>query len=371
MPDLEDLKICFVAGTLGQGGAERQLFNIIKALRLVGNCPSVLCLTQGEFWEEKIRELGVPVKWVGQSPSRLVRLACIAKTVRHQRPDILQSQHFYTNLYVALTAQLLALPAIGAIQNDVFSEVKVFGKIAGSLSLYIPRLIAANSRRAIKNAVILKVPASRLCFLPNAVDCAAFRPANNKEDKTIQLLAVGRLVEQKRMDRFVSVVARLQSQSTVPIRGIIAGSGPQKDALQAQAQRLGLLPDRLEFRGLVSDMASLYQQADIMVLTSDWEGSPNVVLEAMASGLPVVATCVGGVPDIVLAGQTGYIADPKDEESIVKHLHTLANDTDLRHQMGKNARKFVEDNHSLEQLPIHLEKLYKVALARKTSVFNG
>jgi glycosyltransferase involved in cell wall biosynthesis len=115
----------------------------------------------------------------------------------------------------------------------------------------------------------------------------------------------------------------------------------------------------LEFKGEVQDMSSAYQQADILVLTSDYEGTPNVILEAMASGLAVVATGVGGVPEIVQHGETGFVVPCGRDEMIVEAILRLTSDEALRLELGHRARRYVEVNHSLERLPEYLEKLYE------------
>jgi len=142
---LSQLRICFLAGTLGQGGAERQLFYSLRALRQCGAVPRVLCLAQNEFWEERIRNLGVPVTCVGQMQSKLKRLFRILVELRKQPPKIFQSQHFYTNAYVAAGARALRLCGIGALRCDGLSEVQESGLIGGWLSLHTPRVIVANS----------------------------------------------------------------------------------------------------------------------------------------------------------------------------------------------------------------------------------
>src|SRR5437867_9101972 len=103
---LRGSKICFIAGTLGQGGAERQLFYVVRMLARLGAEVRVLCLTEREFWEKKIIAAGVAVTYVGRSKSRLLRLARMAAALRRFRPDVVQSQHFYTNLYSALSARM-------------------------------------------------------------------------------------------------------------------------------------------------------------------------------------------------------------------------------------------------------------------------
>ena len=109
-------------------------------------------------------------------------------------------------------------------------------------------------------------------------------------------------------------------------------------------------------------MRSVYQESAICVLTSDFEGTPNVLLEAMASGLPVVATNVGGVPGIVRHGKTGFLLEPDDLEGLVRATAGLVRHSELRTEMGRRARAFVEENHSLHRLPAYLGGLYQLAL---------
>ena len=186
----------------------------------------------------------------------------------------------------------------------------------GLLSLRLPRLIAANSKAGMENAIAHGLPASHLHFLPNVVDTDRFQ-AGTKISGPLRLLCVGRLTAQKRIDRFLAIMAGLRQRVNMPLKGIIVGTGALRSQLEQQTLALGL-SDIIEFRGAVADMVSAYREADMLVLTSDWEGTPNVVLEAMASGLPVVATKVGGVREIVQPEITGYIVEPEDKDTMLK-----------------------------------------------------
>jgi glycosyltransferase involved in cell wall biosynthesis len=124
-------------------------------------------------------------------------------------------------------------------------------------------------------------------------------------------------------------------------------------------QEFGILKDQVEFLGLVADPIPLYQTADIFVLTSDWEGTPNVVMEAMACGLVVVATRVGGVPELIEDGETGFLIEPGDLENLVKVLVELIEHPDLRASMGAAARQHIVENYDLTTLPRTIANFYK------------
>lgn len=362
MRELAGLRVCFIAGTLGQGGAERQLYYMLGALVRSGAEPRVLCLTRGEYWEAPIRELGISVTWVGRSRSRLRRLAEIVSVLRRERVDVIQSQHFYTNIYATLAARALGVREVGALRSDALSEVRASEGVLGRISLHAPRTIAANSRRGMENALSLGASPRRLHFLPNVVDTAQFTACGRSPDDAVRILTVGRLVPQKRFDRFVRVIDRARRQSQVPVRGIVVGDGPLRAQLEAQARALGLGPDAFEMRGLASDVAPCYRGADALVLTSDWEGTPNVVLEAMASGLPVVATAVGGLCDLVRTGETGFLVEPDDEAALSEAVLALVLDEGMRRSYGDRARRLVEEHHALPRLTRELGTLYGAVL---------
>jgi len=350
------MRVAFLAGTLGRGGAERQLYYMLRALKGAGADVRLLSLTSGEEWEQPIRELGVPVEWVGQRRGKATRLLRTARAVHALKPDIVQSAHFYTNLYVVGAARMTGCREIGAIRSDAVREVRANGWL-GRPSLALPRRIAANSRGGLENAVRLGVPRKRLHLLPNVVDERRFRPSPRPGKDVVTLLCAGRLIKSKRVDRFISIVARVRKLSCVPVRALVVGDGPERATLQAHPCAGGV-----EFRGMLADPAPAYAEADVHVLTSDQEGSPNVVLEAMACGLPVVATRAGGTVDLVEEGVTGYLFDCDDEEGMAQALAVLVEDARLRDELGGYARARIERDHAVGRLPGFLEELYMEVL---------
>src|SRR5256885_3505473 len=131
MRDFSRLKVCFLAGTLEHGGAERQLYYMLQALCQAGAAPRLLSLDRGEFWEERIKALGVCVTCVGDSPSRMKRLLRVLKEVRRNPSDVFQSQHFFANAYVGVAGRLLPTTGVGAMRRNGRSEGGARGGFGG------------------------------------------------------------------------------------------------------------------------------------------------------------------------------------------------------------------------------------------------
>jgi glycosyltransferase involved in cell wall biosynthesis len=366
MLDLSKLRVCYVAGTLGQGGAERQLFYAIQALRQCGAAVQVLSLERDGYWEAPIKQLGVTVTSIGPERSRFKRIVRIVKHLKKEPADILQSQHFYTNAYACLSSLFLNCKAIGALRSNGCFDVCQGGRAGGRINLHLPKLIAANSQSSIAYAIKQGVQPSRLFFLPNVVDTDRFKPAVQMPQRPITLLAVGRLTREKRFDRFISLLHQLRVKCGLNVRGcIVAPTRADQDlrsALERQAAALDLRCDSLQFLGSTSEISSIYQQANIFVLTSEHEGTPNVLLEAMATGLPVVATSVGGVPEIVRHRRNGFLVAQDDINELLNATRELIQSPGLRTEIGAAARAYVQETHAVHRLPTYLAKLYALAL---------
>ncbi len=189
------------------------------------------------------------------------------------------------------------------------------------------------------------VPRERLHRIPSGLENlptpeqAAVQPVG-----PFTVALVGRLSSEKNHDLLLRAVARLRAAGLV-LRVLLAGEGPERPHLEEQIQRLGL-SDTVEFVGYVS-MPDLLPRLHAVVLCSRIENMPLSLMEAMAWGRPVVATRVGGVPDIVQDQVTGFLISPDDEDGLVEKLRQLADSPELRRRLGQAARQRVEEQFLL------------------------
>lgn len=364
------MKIGFLVGTLGRGGAERQLTYMLQALQKEKIETRVLCLTKGEAFEEEIRALNIDIDWIGDSPSKLARLNKLIKNLRSRPVDIVQSTHFYTNIYAAGASRILGVSNIGAIRNDLHSEIAA-NRTFARWHLRLPQKLIANSKLAVDRAIAKGIAPASIDLVRNVVlekDNKALRRSANED--VVRILFVGRLVKQKRPELFIQLASRLSNElADTNLEFIVAGDGPLRADLERQATDLGLFENsRIKFVGELASMSELYLSSDVLVLTSDHEGTPNVLLEAMAHGLPLVATRVGGVPEIV-AEDCGIVIEPRNVTALIDATRRLVLDKELREKMGQKGQLYVRKYHSIDYLRERLMGIYSKLLETPTT--NG
>jgi glycosyltransferase involved in cell wall biosynthesis len=387
MSDHDRLRVEFIAGSLGQGGAEKQLLYLARELRRVRVDVRVLTLTHGEACEPAFADAGVPVEWVGRHrlPLRLVDL--VAST-RRFRPHIVQAAHFFTNLYAAGLARLDGVVGTGAIRNDTQFDMEECGRWGGPL-LRAPRSLIANSRTAARHAEAAGVDASRLHVLANVIDLDQFdrqaqtgvqagtqagaqagtarRSEAGAGEREVTAVAVARLVPAKRLDRFLRALARARREESL-LRGVIVGDGPERVRLEALAGALGLLPDGVRFLGACADVPRVLADADMLVLTSQHEGFPNVLLEGMAAGLPIITTPAGDAGVLVDDDRTGFVVPFHDLELLTERMLALTRSPATRRAFGMAGRSQVEAQYRVDGLAGRALEIYHRIAARQRRV---
>jgi glycosyltransferase involved in cell wall biosynthesis len=368
MSDGSPLRVALIAGSLGQGGAEKQLLYLARELVRAEVEVQVFALTYGEHYESLFERAGVRVEWAGRHRPPL-RIADLAAMVRRFRPHVVQAGHFFTNLYAVAAARVCGGAEIGAIRNDTHFDMAECGRWGRAL-LRAPRTLVANSREAARNAEAAGADANRVYVLTNVIDLDEFdrcalparhaKPSAPAPHAETIVAAVARLVPAKRLDRLLRAIARARGAG-VPLRGLIVGDGPERGRLEALACELGLLPEGVAFAGARPDVPRLLAGADILALTSQHEGFPNVVMEAMAARLPVVCTPAGDAASLVQEGVTGFVVPFDDEERLAARLIELAQAPAMRCAFGAAGRAVIEGQYRVDTLVPRALRIYQDA----------
>jgi glycosyltransferase involved in cell wall biosynthesis len=360
----ERLRVALIAGSLGQGGAEKQLVYLAKSLLNKGIDVRIFCLTRQEYYETALNSLGITPVWVGRYSNPLFRLAHLATVLQGFHPHIIQSTHSFANLYAALAARLFNSISFGSFRNDVFSALESHGHWGRSL-LQLPHAILVNSITGQHNAISTGVNPKKIHLLPNVIDLVEFDRPSQKDDSILLssnhviMITTARMIKEKRLERFLSSLA-LARRAIPELQGVIIGDGPERHSLEKVAGQFGLLPDGVLFLGQRVDVPSLLRQASLFVFTSDSEGLPNAILEAMAARLPVITTPAGDAPHVVQGALCGYVVPFDDIDEIARQVVGLARSPELRKEFGSAGRRCIEQRYSYESLATNILGIYHI-----------
>ncbi|PYP88345.1 MAG: hypothetical protein DMF61_07065 [Blastocatellia bacterium AA13] len=353
-----------VTWSLVAGGAEMYALKIASGLNSHRYC-SVLCaIDQGGALEPEIRSLGIPYYIMNRKPGVQVSLIWrMYKLFRHESVDVVHTHHFNQLFYSALGARLAGSRLIHTEHSVEYLKSRRLRIALRILSLFCHRVLAIgdDGARALKSEVGL--PASKVGIIPAGVDTTSFN--EDKEAARLSLgleqsdhvaLIVARLYPEKNhrllLNAFIKVVEALPRAKL-----IIAGEGTERAALEAEIVKLGLSSSVLML-GVRRDIARLLAAADLFVLSSDREGLPIAVLEAMAAGRPVIATAVGDLSRVVIEGETGLLVPPEDARTLSSAIIDLFKSPARMEGMGVLGRRLVAQRFSIRSMIEKHESLY-------------
>jgi glycosyltransferase involved in cell wall biosynthesis len=366
-------KVLHVIDSLDLGGAQTLLLDIVRHADHSHFDIQVACMHGHGVFVEDFENAGIKVhslsrsKWPPHYISNLFRLN------KSFQPDILHFHLFGSNLIAKPLAALL-----GKRRLVVHDHCNDAGR-KNPLLLFADALTNRVSSKVIAVAESIRsflicyegIDRDRVITLPNGVDVQAFVPASetDKQDArealgistdAIVIGGVGRLIEQKNFVRFLEVAAHILNKKPNVIF-VIAGTGPQFDLLRERAVRLNI-SNYVRFLGHVSDRIVLYQALDVLLITSDFEGTPMVLLEAMASGVPVVSQSLDGIGEVCTNTLDAMLVAIGDESGLVTAINRLLADEKLAKGLSENARKTILDRYDIKKLVRKIEAVYEVVL---------
>ena len=354
-------RILYVITELDVGGAEKALYELATRLSRAAYEPEVACLSGRGPLGADLRERGIPVHFLDARGAWDVRaLWRLRRLVK--RAEIVHSFLYHANMAARLAAVGTGVAAV--VCSARVAERSRPGR--RRLECLTQRLVDAEVcvSAGVRDFMAQGgFPKHKLAVIPNGVDAArfagrdaAFKARLNLRPDAPLVATIGRLHEQKGMEHFVRAAASVH-HSRPDCHFIIVGAGPLEAALRAAAKRLHL-EGALTFLGQCDDIPALLKATDVFVLASLWEGMPNVVLEAMAAGVPVVATRVEGTVDLIEQGETGLLVMPRDVPGLASAIQRLLDEPALAQRLGHAAQERVRVQFPLEAMVRRHEELY-------------
>jgi len=352
---------------IGVNGPERRSANLIRYWRKLGIGPIIAYPRRGRLWEvfarsgEALVDFEIGSKWAFH---RVLKLAGI---VRDQRVRVIHTQGPASlDLIAALAARMAGIKLV--VTRPVMIEDMVTYSMARRLvyrlvdrvGLRLAHLVVAVSEQGRDRlAASGAVGRESLRLVRNGVDLERFRAiARSRGDR--QEIVVGmtaQLTAQKAWPDFLSVIASLRAEG-LPVRGLIVGSGPLRDELVALADQMGLA-GFVEFAGFQEDVVPWLARMDLFLFTSRWEGLSVAVIEAMASGLPIVATDVAAIREQVVEEANGFVCQVGDLPAMVRACRRLCEEPELRLRFGVQSAARAEALYSEVDMLAGYARLYR------------
>lgn len=375
-PDIIPIRVLFIISGLNRGGAETHLVHLVSAIDRSRFQPSICVLHTGTLIAE-VPE-GIPVfanlaAWAGD----LRALPKLVRLIRDQSPMIVDTLGRDDGaLWGRLAAKLARVPVIiESLHHGYFSAYKepkhaLYHLLNRSLDVYTDIFVAVSqSQRAFYTKIGL--PEERIVVINNGIDIqrysfgeAARKAARKLLGLPVEIPIIGLVANfspVKRHDLLLQALVKV-SDRLPNVKCLLIGDGALRVAVERMAQQMGL-SETVVFLGSRTDVPDLLPALDVFTLTSDSESFSKAIVEAMASGKPVVATNCGGPGEIIIEGETGFLVPPGDPSAVAEKVILLLENPTLAQQMGQTARYQVMQRFSLAQMIKAREMLFSDFLA--------
>lgn len=372
---------------LGTGGLENGLVNIINRCPAERYRHAIVCLTCASEFAARITNPDVEIVELSKRPGHDLRLYWrLWKTLRRLRPDIVHTRNM-----AALEMHVLGLflPSYKRVHgehgrdvNDIDGSNRKYQRLRRLLRPFIHRFIAVSQDLATWLVNVVGIPVDEVTQIYNGVDQLRFSPKSATilpadcprgfvDEGSVVVGTVGRLAAVKDQQLLIRALAHIFDQTPQrheQLRCIIVGDGPERDALVDCIRKLGM-EKYVWLAGDREDIPELLACMDVFVLPSLAEGISNTILEAMASGLPVIATAVGGNPELVLDDVTGILVPPGDVLELARTVNLLVDSPERRISMGEKALERIEFDFRWERTVSDYLSVYDEILRRPVSNF--
>jgi glycosyltransferase involved in cell wall biosynthesis len=359
------------------GGAERLVVHLMEHLSRERFSPVCICLESplGTHYEARVQALGTPLYFLGKGAGASWRvLQQLDALFRQYRPTVVHTHIIGLNYAYPLMFRYRTPARVHTVhslaQHEVGVRIGAWVRILAfryRIGHVVPVAVAEDVRTTIRQLYgYLDAP-----LIPNGIPTDEYAPDPNRrrrwrqrhglEPEAIVLTHVGRFAPPKNHALLIEAFAQVRTHT--PLYLLLVGGGELEDAVRQQVAGLGL-QERVRFLGVRADVPAILNASDLFVLSSRWEGNPLSVMEAMAAGLPVVSTAVGGVPELVREGETGLLVPSGDAAALARALQALVDDPARREAMGKAARQHAVAHFDIRHTVRQYEALYERLLQK-------
>ena len=359
-------------------GAERLVVHLLEYIDRERFAPVCICLANpvGSHLEARVQQLGIPLYFLGKGDKMSLKvLSRLDALFRQYRPAVVHTHLLALNYAYPLMIRYRTPARVYTIHSLAERDIgRRTGPIVRALAFryrvgkVVPVAIAEEVRATIQRVYGYLDPP----LIPNGIPTDEYAPDADRrrrwrerhglEPEAIVLTHVGRFAPPKNHALLIEAFAQVRTHT--PLYLLLVGGGELEDAVRQQVVELGL-QERVRFLGVRADVADILRASDVFVLSSRWEGNPMSVMEAMAAGLPVVSTAVGGVPELVQEGATGLLVPSEDTGALACALQALVDDPARRQAMGAAARQHAIAHFDIRHTVRGYEQLYESLLRRK------
>jgi glycosyltransferase involved in cell wall biosynthesis len=357
----EKIKVLEVIDSLGSGGAESLLKNFVLEAKEnnIFNM-EIATLYSNAIFKDEIKNAGIPV-WDFNLRYKydlrgIIKLITVIKKGKY---DIVHVHLFPANVFAALSSFFLSKDIVW-----IFSEHNVYNR---RRSFKIFKILDSFTYSRYSKIICVSKQVESTLFgwmssikgktkvIPNAVFVSELLNPNHL--KIYDILFVGRLSQAKGIDILLKAVKILKNKYSKYLKIAIVGDGPLKENLNNLAVELGVNGE-VKFLGVRKDIEELMVSSKIFIIPSRWEGLPMVVLEAMSRGMSIIATTVGGIPEVIKNGKEGILISPEDPETLAQAINNLLENEELQEKLSQAAYEKVREKYSIEAYSTNMLDFY-------------
>jgi L-malate glycosyltransferase len=369
MPRADRLKLFIMVNTFETGGSERQFVALTNAFGRDQFDVRLGCIARlGPLLKSVAEVAEFPLGGSFLSLRAQGSRIALGRYVRSERIQIAHSFDFYTNLLLLPTARLAGVPAVIGSHRQLGDLLTPLQFRAQAVAFRFCDRIVCNSRAAAERLYQHGISERKIVIIPNGLGpemFAAASPALPVSRGTVRIGMIARMnARAKNHALFLRAAARLASKFS-GVEFVLVGDGPLRPELEGLGRELGLA-NRISFLGDRRDIPEVLASVDVSVISSTSESLPNAVLESMAAGVAVVATKVGGTPEIIADGETGLLVPSDREDELAGAIERFIIQPALRAACARKGKELAAAQFSLKSVAERYELLYEKLLASKT-----